>query len=355
MIPSNAYLEVNLKNIIFNYKYLSSFNKKNLTGATIKANAYGLGDKKIIETLYKIGCRHFFLATLEEAINLRKNFKYGKLYILNGIDKQNFNRIAKEKNIIPIINSIENLNDFLQYKKRINVGIHLDTGINRLGIKINDINKIKLKKNIKIKIILSHLASADEKNNPFNIEQNKYFKQTKSIIPNNSLKSLANSAGISLGKDFHHDLTRPGIAIYGGHNNTTLNKKIKPVVKLKAKVIQLKNIKKNEYVGYNQTFKSKKNMKIAILSIGYADGILRRLSNKGYVYYKKNKFKIIGRISMDSITIDISKNPQLIKNGIFVDLINYENDIEKFAKICNTISNEILTLISQRVIRIYIN
>ena len=132
------------------------------------------------------------------------------------------------------------------------------------------------------------------------------------------------------------------------------NLPIKPVIRFKAKVLQIKKIKKNQFVGYNQTHKTKRETNIAIIGAGYADGISRTLSNKGYVYYKNKKFKIIGRVSMDSITIDIGKNNKMIKSGMYMDLINDKHDIEKMAKICNTISNEILTSISKRVERVYI-
>jgi len=159
--------------------------------------------------------------------------------------------------------------------------------------------------------------------------------------------------GSLLNNNFHYDLTRPGIALYGGHFNSKLKKVIKPVIKLKAKILQIKNLKKNEYVGYNQTFKSKKSIKIAILGIGYADGISRLLSNNGEVFYKNGKFKIIGRVSMDSISVNITNYNKNIKIGEYMEIINFKHDVEKIAKKCNTISNEILTSISNRVKRIY--
>ena len=194
-----------------------------------------------------------------------------------------------------------------------------------------------------------------KKKNLYNTKQLKIFKKVTNKYFRSNLKSISNSAGIALGKNFHYDLTRPGIAIYGGHNNTALKNKIKPVIKLKAEILQIKKLYKNEFVGYNQTFCSHKNMVIAIIGIGYADGIFRQLSNKGYVFYKKYKFRILGRISMDTITIDITKHAKSLKSGMFVDLINYEYDIEKFATKNDTISNEILTSISNRVNRVYKN
>ena len=353
MIDSNAILQINTKNLIKNFKSIKKIAKKSICGATIKANAYGLGDKKIYKLLYLNGCRNFFVATLNEAINLRRKYKYGNIYVLNGVDVNKILFYSKQK-IIPIINSIDEINIINKLiKSKVKIGIHLDTGINRLGIKIKEISKLNLKK-FDIQILLSHLASSEEIANKYNNFQNNLFKKTFIKFKNIKYKSLANSMGIILGKKYHHDLIRPGIAIYGGHYNTKMKKYIKPVIKLKAKILQIKNLEKNEYVGYNQTFKTSKKTTVAILEIGYGDGIFRILSNKGYVYYKRTKFKIIGRISMDTLTIDITKKSKLIKKGMYLELINYTHDIEKIAKQCNTISNEILTSISDRVKRIYI-
>ena len=128
---------------------------------------------------------------------------------------------------------------------------------------------------------------------------------------------------------------------------------MKPVVTLSGKIIQIKTINKNEFIGYNQTYKTNKKTKIAIIGVGYADGLTRMLSNKGEVYYKNNKFKIIGRISMDSFTIDISNSKHNLRVGLFIDLINNKYGIENFAKQYKTISNEVLTSIGKRVKRIY--
>ena len=358
MIPSSAVLEIDTNNLLHNYKYLASISRSSLTGATIKANAYGLGDIKVFKILYKAGCRHFFVATIQEAITIRNKYKGGFIYVLNGLNKKNIKYLFKEKNIIPIINSIESFNELQDnmknIKKIINIGLHIDTGINRLGLNINELQKYKIDKKYKILIMLTHLASADEKNNNYNKIQNNNFKEAINNFNSIKLKSVANSMGIILGKSFHYDLTRAGISLYGGYFNSKLKNKIKPVVQLKAEILQIKKIKKNEYIGYNQTFRSKKNMIIAILGIGCADGVSRQLSNRGYVFYKNYRFNILGRISMDSITIDVSNHSYLLKPGMFVEIINDKYDIEKLAIKCGTISNEILTSISNRVKRVYI-
>ena len=356
MINSSAVLEINTKNLLFNYKSLAKITNKSLTGATIKANAYGLGDLEVFNILYNNGCRHFFVATIEEAIKIRKKNLKGNLYVLNGIDENEI-KLSIEKKIIPIINSTDELkilsNKIQNLKYKLKIGIHIDSGINRLGIKNNELKYQKFK-SLEIVILISHLASSDEKNNSYNNFQNNNFYSSFKFFKIVKYKSLVNSMGILLSKKFHYDLTRPGISLYGGHYNTKLKKIIKPVIKLKARVIQIKKLEKNEFVGYNQSYKTTKPITIAILSIGYADGISRKLSNIGKVFYKKKKFNIIGRISMDSITIDVTKYRKMIKKGIYMELINYEYDIEKLAKKCGTISNEILTSISNRVKRIYI-
>ena len=198
------------------------------------------------------------------------------------------------------------------------------------------------------------MASADEKKNYYNIKQNNLFHKIVKNLNNIKYKSIANSMGIILGRSYHYDLTTAGIALYGGHyNHKNLRKKIRPVIKIKAEIIQIKKIIKNSYIGYNQTFKTKRNIFVAILGIGYGDGISRKLSNAGHVFFKNYKLRILGRVSMDSITVDISNCVNHVKKGMYIEIINHNYDIEKMAKKCGTISNELLTSISHRLQRIY--
>ena len=351
MIKISSILEVNLKNLIHNFKIFKKITKNKQVAATIKANAYGIGDKVVYRVLYENGCKNFFVATIKEGLELRKSFKKGNIYILNGLENNKINIFDTNK-LIPILNSKEEIK--LLIKTKFKFGIHIDTGLNRLGINLKDLpEKIYNKNNIEI--VLSHLASSDEKLNIYNDFQNQKFTLINKLFKRKKiLFSLANSMGTFLSKKYHYNLVRPGISLYGGHyNNIKIKKYIKPVVKLKAKILQIKEILKNEFIGYNQTYKTKKKMWVAVIGIGYGDGIKRILSNKGCVYYKNNKFKIIGRISMDSITIDITRLKKIFKIGQYVEIINYSHGIDELAKQCGTISNEILTSISNRVHRIY--
>ncbi len=345
-------LKINIKNFVYNYFFFKKIKNKIIVAPTIKANAYGLGAKKIYNILYKYGCRNFFVATVEEGIALNHKNRKSNIYILNGI--QNYNlKLFTNNNLIPIINTI------YEYKRiknnKIKFGIHIDTGLNRLGLDYKNIpNAIYNDK--RIKLVISHLASADEKNNNFNNVQRKRFENIiKNFEIENLIYSIANSSGSVLSKSFLFNMVRPGIGLYGGNNkNKNLFKQTKNVITLSSKIIQIKEIKKNQYIGYNQTYVTKKNIKIAIIGSGYADGIPRKLSNNGRVYYKKEKYKIIGRISMDSFTIDITNSKHNLKVGTYIDLINTNYGIEDFARQVDTLSNEVITSIGQRAIRAYV-
>ena len=349
MIKESGILNINTKNLIYNYNFFKNLKKNLIVAPTIKANAYGLGDKKIFNLLVNQGCKHFFVATLNEGLKLKNNNNSIKIYVLNGLQNYKLEQFTKA-NLIPVVNTIE------EYKRiknaNIDYAIHIDTGINRLGISSEDVEKLDFQ-NDNIKLIISHLSSSDEYKIKYNIKQKKLFntfinKKTKGII-----FSLANTHGSILDKTYLYDMIRPGIGIYGCFENKKLEKKIKNVINFKGKIIQIKDLKKNQYIGYNRTFKTKNKTKAAIIGLGYEDGIPRLMSNKGFVYFKKDRFKIIGRISMDSFTIDISKCSHDLKVGMYVDIINDKHKVDEFAKKCKTISYEVLTSIGNRVYRNY--
>ncbi len=343
-------LEINLKNIAHNFNVLKKFNKNSKISAVVKANAYGLGIKKISKIFIKNGCKDFFVATLEEGVELRKSYKNIKIYILNGISKNETNIFIKN-NLIPVINSLNEYFILSKTGKNFNIALHYDTGMNRLGLNYKEIlyiNEEIDKSMLKITYIISHLVSAENYNDKYNTNQLEKIYKLKLTLKNKKF-SLANSAGVFLGKRYKFDMIRPGISLYGGYGNNKIKKYIKHVIKLKAKIIQIKRINKGDTIGYNHTFKAKKNMHIATLGIGYADGISRKLSNKGFAYYKNSKANFLGNVSMDSIVIDVSNFYKQINVGNYVELINEKNDIEKMAKLVDTVSQEILTSFGRRV------
>ena len=353
MANHNSILEVNTKNLQFNYKKLSRLANKSICAATIKSDAYGIGVFSVFDALFKAKCRHFFVATTQEALELRKKRSAGIIYVLNGLESNNISVFSNYK-IIPILNDIDEYNYVsknIKKYKNLKFGLHVDTGINRLGINFKEFLGLKFKNNIHI--LVSHLASSDENKNYYNTVQNTRFRKAIDQQVNVKIKSISNSFALVLGKDYHYDLIRPGISLYGGHQNTKMKKIIKPVAALKAKILQIKEIGKNEYIGYNQTYKTTKKLKVAVVGVGYGDGISRLLSNVGAVYSKKYKYKILGRVSMDTITIDITRNSNHLKVGQYIEIFNYRFGIDSLAKQCNTIPHEILTSITKRVKRVY--
>ena len=349
MIKESGILNINTKNLIYNYNFFKKLKKNLIVAPTIKANAYGLGDKKIFNLLLNQGCKHFFVATLSEGIKLNNKNKLIKIYVLNGLQNYKLHKFTNA-NLIPVINTIE------EYKRikdiKIDYAIHIDTGINRLGISSKDVKMIDLK-NRNIKLVISHLSSSDEYKIKYNIKQKKLFNTFVNKKSEGVIFSLANTHGAILDNTYLYNMIRPGLGIYGCYENKILEKKIKNVINLKGKIIQIKDLEKNQFIGYNRTFKTKSKTKVAIIGLGYEDGIPRSLSNKGFVYFKKDSFKIIGRISMDSFTIDISKCSHDLKVGMYIDIINEKHKVDQFAKKCNTISYEVLTSIGNRVYRSY--
>ena len=353
----NAILEINLKALSSNFKKLKSNLNKNIEcAATVKANAYGIGDKAVIQSLIKSGCKTYFVAHLSEAIRIREYSKKINVYCYHGISIKNYKEHLKY-NIIPIANTLQQvlMINSLNIKNKFNknIAIHFDTGMSRLGLDANETewlinNKDKIS-SIKVELIMSHLACADQPRNPMNNKQLKKFTRIRKEFKK-SKASLANSAGILLNKKYHFDLVRPGIALYGGNPFINKNIKLSNVVNLKAKIIQIRKIQKGDTVGYGATFKAKKDMLIGTIAAGYADGINRKFSNNMSVFFDGKPLKVLGRISMDLITIDLSPIPKikLSKKINYVDILNKTNNINNISKIIDTISYEILTSLGSR-------
>lgn len=353
---SVSILKINVTNILKNYHFIKQQSGGKKIAAVVKTNAYGLGIKKIAPALFEFGCNDFFVANLAEAIHLRKILPNANIYVFHGIS-QNEESIFFDNNLIPIINSAYQGEIWKSYLKKINQKpqfyVHIDTGMNRLGFKnINDDFLLANKQNIKM--ILSHYACADDADNEKNLEQFELIKNIRNKFPNTSI-SLANSAASFLNQEFHGDMLRVGICIYGGNPD---NKKTNPmlnVIELLAPILQINHIKKGETIGYGASFTAQNNMITATLPIGYADGYFRCLSNNSYCYFNGYKLPVIGRVSMDLITIDISNIAAKVNIGDYIEIIGNNVTIDDLAQQASTISYEILTNLGSRFKRIYIN
>ena len=337
-----AKLKIHLSNLVDNYFKLKSDSGKAECTAVVKANAYGLGVEAVARALDKNNCKKYFVANLNEAIDLRSILPKRDIYVFNGFAK-NEEKDFLAHNLHPVINNWEQLNLWKTNGKQNPCVIHVDSGMNRLGF-----DGVPQLEGLNVKMIMSHLACAEDKEDKLNSEQQIYFNGLKNRFRGHKF-SLANSAGVYLGGKFHFDYTRTGIALYGGFAN------MKNVVYLNAKIIQIKQIGHNTSVGYGATYKAKSGDVIATLDIGYADGYMRSLGNKSTCYINGIKAPIVGRVSMDLITIDISAlNEKYHQLGQEVEILGDNYTILDMAKDANTIPYEIITRLGSRFDKRYV-
>ncbi len=359
-------LNINLNALQHNYKLLDNISSHSCDiGVSIKADAYGLGAKDVAKSLYDVGARHFFVANIDEAEVIRSVLPKSRVYILNGFfNKDKF--VYLEKDFIPVLNFIDEIKKYQIFAKeenhRLPAVIHFDTGMNRLGLSDNEANIIcndlSLLDGIRIEYIMSHFSSSDEKDSYLNNNQYKKFLEISSYFKDVK-RSLCNSGGVFLSSDYHMDLIRAGIALYGGKPVAALPENpMRQVVSLNVPVLQIKSVKKGDYVGYNASYRFESDCDIAIVAIGYADGFFRCLSNgAGALYYNGYKMPVCGRVSMDLVVcsleniVDKSLYPNI---GDMVEVIGVNQTIDQLAKSANTISYEILTSLGGRYKRHYI-
>jgi alanine racemase len=358
---SNATLEINLDAVAHNYLWLKNkLAKGGDAGAVVKADAYGLGAAQIAPALYRANCRHFFVCTFDEGLTVRKAVPdtNAQIYILYGRSGASLADFAAHA-LTPVLNSLGDIEDWAQNPtpKKQPVILHLDTGMNRLGLPSSEViqlqNNQDILKSLDIRYVMSHLACADEPEHPKNAEQLAKFKALTAALPIPCRYSLANSAGILLGSDYHFDLTRAGCGLYGINPQGTAVNPMQNVVTLKSNILQIREIAKGETVGYGAVFRAARPMILATLACGYADGYLRSLTDKGQVVIGAKKYPVIGRVSMDSIIIDITDVVSLPKTGDSVEILGDHQTVDEVAAQAGTIGYEILTALGKRYTRIY--
>lgn len=328
----------------------------------VKANAYGLGVAEVSKSLHSVGCTDFFVATLEEAMELRLALPAPSVTIgvFQGLFKNEEAEYAR-LNITPVLNDIAQIERFTNYQqwgKSMKMLIHIDTGMTRLGLTAGDIKKIsqKLQNNCRNITLLSHLACASTPSHPKNQEQLKRFSDLLSGFPD-AKASLANSAGVFLGKNFHFDSARVGCALYGINPIEDSPSPLAEVVRLSAPILQIRQLEHDETVGYGATASRKTGARIAIIGIGYADGYHRLLGNYGNnacVYIAGHKAMLAGRVSMDMIAVDVSPIPEnVINTATEAEIINKTQTVDDLAMQASTIGYEILSRLGRRITRTY--
>ncbi len=324
--------------LVHNWRWLKAAGGDAACGAAVKANGYGLGAVDVTTRLLAAGCRDFFVATWDEAAEVEPLLPQdASLSVFHGVRAADMSA-ALASRARPVLNTPEQVARWQPTGRACDVMI--DTGINRLGLAPGaDLSDLK------IDTLLSHLASADQ-DVAQNGRQLALFRDAVSALPARRA-SLANSAGICLGPDYHFGLTRPGLALYGGLPRGEATGHIRPVVSVDAEVLQRRQIAAGESVGYNATFTADQPMDLAILNIGYADGYLRAFSGRGTA--GEGRFPVIGRVSMDLIAIDVSTAPDVAEG----DWIAIDYDLPSAAAVSGLSQYEMLTLLGRRFERLW--
>ena len=328
--------------LVSNWRALDTRSGAARAGAAVKANGYGLGAREVVTHLRDAGCRDFFVAHWGEAECIADLVPPDWISVLNGITQADI-AAARALGAIPVLNTPEQVANWR------NAGggrchVMLDSGINRLGLAPDQAGLLA---DLDIDILLSHLASADE-DVAQNADQLGIFAEARSHISAQRY-SLANSAGIMLGAEYHHDLTRPGLSLYGGIARPEMADWIKPVVHLSARLLQVRELPAGAMVGYNATHVCREETRMGTISLGYADGYLRAFSGKGRAWVDGHELPVIGRVSMDLVTLDLNAAPAL-REG---DWVNIEYDLVTAAALTGLSQYELLTGLGTRFARIW--
>jgi alanine racemase len=368
-IPAGAtgVVTVDLAKIRANWRTLAKRVAPAGCGAVVKADAYGLGAARVIPALFEAGCRNFFVATQGEAKTAIALVPGATVYVLDGILPGCARELAA-LGVRPVMASLEEARSWAALASTESptppAALHVDTGLNRLGMIASEVAALAadddLMRRLDIALVMSHLACADDARHAMNREQLDTFNRLRGLLPR-ARASLAASDGLMLGKEFHFDLVRPGYALYGGQAAPQRVAPVLPVVRVSARILQVTEVPAGGRIGYSATYRAASPRRIATIAAGYADGVFRHASatneeTGGAVGIRGKLAPIVGRVSMDLITVDVTDvgDPPPVR-GDFVDLIGPELPLEAVGLSARTIGYEVLTRLGARFHRHYVD
>jgi alanine racemase len=342
-------LTIDLSAIVENHRRVGAHVKTAEVAAVVKADGYGLGAKPVAKALAASGCKTFFVAHVEEAVDLRSAIGE-RIYVLHGYTPAHKTAFA-EHNLSPVLSSTGQLADWLKSGLRAPYALHLDTGMSRLGL--SEADQRSVEGTATPALVMSHLASSDDPEHEKNARQLERFKSLSQRFPGTPL-SLAASGGCFLGAEYAFDLVRPGIALYGGNPRKSGQNPMKAIVTLTAPLLQVRSIDRGDTVGYGPTYSASGPRRLGIAAIGYADGLLRTLSNRGFGVIAGVKCPIVGRVSMDLVTLDVTAVPDDSAHaGATVEFIGPHQTVDELAASAGTLPYEIYTRLGDRIARHY--
>jgi alanine racemase len=358
-------LTVDLGALKRNWLALDKVSRGALTGAVVKADAYGTGIAQASRAFYEAGARFFFAATPDEGIAVRAALpEDSHIFILSGLYPGSAALYVGER-LMPCIGSIQMLEEWLNAclasNQALPAALHFDTGINRLGFRLNETSIVKRmieQVGYAPQMIMSHLACADTPAHEKNRTQLALFTSVMAQFPGIPA-SLSNSAGLMTNRENHFQMVRPGIALYGGRAVAGRRNPMAPVVTLEAPVLMTKDIKTGETVGYGALQTMARDSRIAVVGIGYADGFFRSLSSSNNhrgssVVIQGQPCPVVGRVSMDMIGVDVTDLPRIPAPGDMAEIIGKQVTVDDHADVANTIGYEVLTSMKGRYSRNYV-
>lgn len=339
-------LSIDLDSIAANWRALDAASASGVeTGAVVKADGYGLGADRVARVLARAGARTFFVAMAEEGAALRETLGPDpEIFIFSGHMAGDADMIG-DLRLIPLLNSLDQLTRHFEALPRAPFGVQLDSGMNRLGLEPSEwaaAREVVLAE--KPALVMSHLACADEPEHAMNAAQLKTFADMVDGVT--APKSLAATGGILLGADYHFDITRPGIGLYGGAPFVDAQ----PVIELSLPVVQHRTLTKGETVGYGSTWTAPRPARIATLAAGYADGLIRAMGGTAQVFAGDIPCPLAGRVSMDLVTVDVTDLPRVPEH---MEIVGPAQGIDRLAEAAGTIGYEILTSLGARYARRY--
>ena len=336
-------LEIDSESLAANWRALDRLSQSATAGAAVKADAYGLGARRVVSVLREAGCGDFFIAHWSEYADLAGLVEPGSVSVLHGPMTPEEAAYAASVGAKPVINSVRQARLWLA-AGGMTCDLMVDTGMNRLGLSMAELGDEVVQK-LQIDVLMSHLASAEE-DVALNEVQRKRWVEARTQVQHRR-SSLCNSAGIVLGEAYHGDLTRPGLSLYGGIQRKELETQIRQVARPMAAILQVREIGAGESVGYNATFVAERPMRVGTAALGYADGYLRCWSGKGTVLAQGQRLAVLGRVSMDLIGIDLTHAPDLGEG----DWVEAEYSLPEASVVSGLSQYELLTVLGRRFSR----
>jgi len=355
---AGAVLEVDLAAIVANWRLLCAKHSAGPVAGVVKADAYGLGARHVAPALYAAGCRHFFVALLDEALAIRALVPDAMVAVLNGpIPGSEADYLAHD--IVPVLGSLAEVDAWTQmarlYGRQLPAILHVDTGMSRLGLDAHELSMLQQDHarlaGIDLRYIMSHLVASEVANDPLNTRQRNRFAAACAGLPP-APTSFANSSGIFLGAEWGSDLARPGAALYGINPTPGAPNPMQRPVALRVRVLAVREVPTGTTVGYNATWHAERPTRIATAAIGYADGLHRSLSNQGRARFDGKPVALVGRVSMDLTTFDVTKAPGVVP-GTWLEIIGQSQTPDDLAVAAGTNGYEVLTSLGRRFHRVY--